>query len=191
MKGFTLVEVMVALFVFALLSAAGVGVLAATADNREAVRSRMDRLAEFQRARALLRADFAQAAVRLTRGLDGEQARSVLVDGDGAMLIGFTRRGWSNPDRDPRGSLQYVEYRLVEDRLERVVRSVPDGGDLRAPQVLLTGVERAEIEFLFRNQWAPDWGGGVTDLPQAVRLTLAMDDLGPVTQAFMVTGASR
>ena len=55
-RGFTLVEMLVALLVFALLSAVGVTVMAYAADNQGVVQARMDRLGEFQRARALLKA---------------------------------------------------------------------------------------------------------------------------------------
>ena len=51
-RGFTLVELLVALAAFALLAAAGVGVLAYAADNQQLLSARMERLAEFQRARA-------------------------------------------------------------------------------------------------------------------------------------------
>ncbi|MFZ3006359.1 MAG: type II secretion system protein, partial [Phenylobacterium sp.] len=44
MKGFTLVEMLVALFIFSLLAAAGVTVMRFTVDNQVAVRGRMDRL---------------------------------------------------------------------------------------------------------------------------------------------------
>src|SRR3546814_8509418 len=68
--GFTLVEMLVALLIFAMLSAVGVTVMAYAADNQGVVKARMDRLGELQSARALLKADLAQAAVRRVRGRD-------------------------------------------------------------------------------------------------------------------------
>ncbi|HMP61733.1 MAG TPA: type II secretion system minor pseudopilin GspJ, partial [Phenylobacterium sp.] len=120
MKGFTLVEMMVALLVFALLSAAGVAALGFAADNREVVGRRMEALARLQSARALIKSDLEQAADRRTRA-EGGVSTAALTGGAvaGAPLLGFVRRGWDNPDAAPRPSLQYVEYRLVGDRLER------------------------------------------------------------------------
>ncbi len=123
MKGFTLVEMLVALLVFSLLSAAGVAVLGFAADNRAVVRERMDEIAALQSARALIKTDLEQVADRRTRADGGAPGRS-LTGGESAAapVLAFTRRGWDNPDAAPRASLQYVEYRLVEDRLERRAR---------------------------------------------------------------------
>ncbi|WP_312148117.1 prepilin-type N-terminal cleavage/methylation domain-containing protein, partial [Brevundimonas sp.] len=62
--GFTLIEVMIALLIFALLAAAGVLVLSQSIDNRFVVKASTDRTAELQRLRATLRADLGQAAPR-------------------------------------------------------------------------------------------------------------------------------
>ena len=67
MKGFTLIEMLVALMIFGLIAAAGVSVMSFTVDNQELVRGRMEKLADFQRARALLKADLSQAADRRLR----------------------------------------------------------------------------------------------------------------------------
>ncbi|WP_169312142.1 prepilin-type N-terminal cleavage/methylation domain-containing protein, partial [Brevundimonas diminuta] len=63
-QGFTLVEVMIALLIFALLAGAGALVLGQSIDNRFAVKANADRTAALQRTRALLRADLAQATGR-------------------------------------------------------------------------------------------------------------------------------
>src|SRR3546814_4468799 len=77
--GFTLVEMLVALLIFAMLSAVGVTVMAYAAGNQGVVKARMDRLGELQSARSLLKADLAQAAVRRVRGRDGNPARNAFI----------------------------------------------------------------------------------------------------------------
>lgn len=77
--GFTLVEMLVAVLVFALISAAGVVVLAQAADHQATVGARLDRLGEFQRARALLQADLSQVALRRVRSPDGGAARDAFA----------------------------------------------------------------------------------------------------------------
>ena len=59
--GFTLVELMVALFIFAILSAAGVMLLSGSIGAQGAVQQRLDGLADVQRAASLLTVDLAQA----------------------------------------------------------------------------------------------------------------------------------
>jgi general secretion pathway protein J len=190
-KGFTLVEMLVALLVFGLLAAAGVAVMRSTVQSQAAVRARTESIGELQRLRAILKADLSQAALRRTRGPTGE--RDLLTFAGGAAdgrLIGLVRRGWENPDGAPRASMQYVEYRLVEGRLERRVRPALDGAALQDAQVLAEGVAAAEVGFYGREQWRPSWD--IPDaLPEAVRLDLSLEGLGQVSQLFLTSGASR
>ena len=165
--GFTLVEVLVALLIFALIAAAGATVLGLSIDNRFAVKAATDRTADFQRTRALLQADLGQATARRTRG----------------------PTGWSNPAGRPRPSLQRVEYRLVDDRLERRVSGYLDGARAGAPQVLYRGVRDLEVGFIQDGRDAP---GFITTaerpLPDAVRVTMTLEGYGPVSQLFLVGG---
>lgn len=191
-SGFTLVEMMVALLIFGLVAAAGVSIMSFSVDNQQIVRLRTHRLGELQRARAALKADLAQAAARPTRSPDGRAAVRAFAGGEqkvGGPLIALARRGWDNPDAAPRASIQAVEYRLTEGRLERRARPALDGAQARPPQVLLTGVTAGEVAFLVRGQWIGALRNGPGQpLPQAVRLDLTLDDYGPVSQLFVVTG---
>jgi len=191
--GFTLLEVMVSLLIFGLLSAAGVAVMAYTADNQGVVGERMDRLGEFQRARGVLRADLSQVALRRTRGADGRAARDVFIGGradQSGPLLAFVRRGWSNPDRDPRASMQYVEYRLVDGQLERSTRGALDGASLEPPRVVLRGIRSARVGYRYRGEWIDGWPGGAEALPEAVELEFEMDGIGTVAQRFLVAGVA-
>jgi len=194
MKGFTLVEMMLALFIFGLVSAAGVGVMRFSMDNQERVRAQVARLAELQGVRALLKADLSQASTRRTRGADGRPAGRAFFGNEqtsGGPLLALVRRGVDNPDAAPRASLQYVEYRLAEGRMERRVRTGLDGGDFDPPQLLLTGIRSARLQFLWHGQWLDTLPlGAHVDLPQAVRLDLELTDYGAVSQLLLVTGAA-
>lgn len=192
MKGFTLVEMMVALLIFGLVAAAGVAVMSFSVDNQQVVRARTHRLGELQRARAALKADLAQAAQRPVRDALGQPATRSFGGGEqaaGGPLLQLVRRGWDNPDQAARPSLQAVEYRLTEGRLERRVRPALDGTDPGSPQVLLTGVREGRVAFLVRGEWVEALPNGVAQpLPQAVRLELTLADYGPLSQLFVVTG---
>jgi len=193
MKGFTLLEMLVALFIFGLVSAAGVGVLRFSMDNQEIVRARIERLAQLESARALLKADLLQAVARRVRDAQGRPNDYVFTGNQqafGGPLLALTRAGVDNPDGDPRPSLQYIEYRLADGVLERTARSGLDGGDAMPARRLLTGVHAASLRFLWRGQWleAVPRGAHVA-LPQAVRLDLELQDHGAVSQLLLVTGA--
>src|SRR5690606_2136773 len=141
--GFTLLEVMASLAIFGLIAAAGVAVMAYAADSQDVLRERMDRLGDLQRARALLHADLSQAAVRLVRRADGSAGRHAFIGGrpgEAGPLFAFVRRGHENPDGAARASLEYVEYRIADGRLERGARTSPDGSMAATARVVLEGI---------------------------------------------------
>lgn len=188
--GFTLVEVLVALAVFALIAAAGALVLARTIDTRFVVHEHAERIAELQRMRALLKADLAQAAPRRTRAPTGRPLPRVLmgqmVPGDPALTL--VRAGWSNPDGAARPSLQRVEYRVVEDRLERRASTYLDGARAGPPQVLYRGVSDVAVTFIQDGSEAPAFlASRDRPLPQAVRIVMTLEGLGRIDQLFAVS----
>ncbi len=189
--GFSLVEVLVALAVFALIAGAGASVLVVSLNTRDGVRQASEGVAELQRLRAMLRADIGQAADRRTRGANGRPSAQPMMTGQGqseALLV-LTRAGWTNPGEDPRPSLQRVEYRLVEDRLERRFTDHLDGARPGPPQVLARGVRAAEVSFMIDGQAAPAYAASMErPLPDAVRVRLTLDGLGAIEQLFL-TGA--
>ncbi|PPT67626.1 type II secretion system minor pseudopilin GspJ [Xanthomonas arboricola] len=187
--GFTLIELLVALAVFALVAVAAVVVMRQSIEQRDAVRARLQQVREFQLAHGLLRSDLQQAAVRRTRNSEGGSARTAFVaspPGVPGPLFGFVRRGWSNPDQAPRASLQYVEYRVVDGRLERSARPALDGAVAGPPQVVLRGVRSAVVGFHYRAQWSDGWSGGLDALPDAISLELDLEQWGRVRQLFLL-----
>lgn len=190
-SGFTLVEVLISLLIFALIAAAGAAVLSLSIDNRFAIKAASDRTGDLQRLRSLLKADLGQAAARRSRGPTGRPMPQPMAGpaapGDPVLIL--TRAGWSNPGEQPRPSLQRVEYRLVEDRLERRVSSHLDGARPGPPQVLYRGVRDLTVAFLRDGAEAPAF---ITTperpLPDAVRLTMTLDGYGRVEQLFLVGG---
>ena len=192
-RGFTLLEVLVSLALFGLIAAAGVTVMAYAVDSQGVLRERMDRLGEFQRSRALLRADLSQAAVRLVRRSDGSSARDAFTGnrpGEAGPLFAFVRRGRENPAAEPRSSLEYVEYRIVDGRLERSARAVVDGTVPPPARVLIDGIREARVAYLVDGAWNDGWHGGATSLPAAIELELELDAIGRVRQRFLLPGVT-
>jgi len=183
--GFTLVEVLVSLLIFALIASACVALLSVAADSRFAVKAATDRLAALQRTRALLKADLGQAVFRPVRNEAGVRDAAALRGGEGGVLLSLTRTGWSNVSDQPGASLQRVDYVLAGDRLERRVHGHLDGARPEAAQVLSTGVTAARVVFLSDGVESPVWPA--TDqraMPDAVRVDLTLEGYGPVNQWF-------
>jgi len=198
--GFTLVEMLVALFALSLIAAAGMAMLSQTLSAKQRVGERVEMLRQVDLARAVLKADIGQAAARPARGLYGAGDGlffdgGLRADGEGEQVLFMVRRGWENPGAlERRGSLQAVEYRLEEGALVRIARVRPDATP-QTPErrrVLLTGIESLSVEFARGGQWSSDWRGGpraAPQLPEIVRLTVTLEGAGEIDQLFM-TGAA-
>ena len=107
-NGFTLVELMVALFIFAFVAAAGVGLLAFSVRSQAAATIRLDDLAALRRLNALLTTDFAQTVPRTSRDPGGQRVRA-FAGSDGAIegiVMGYVRAGRSNVEGSPRPALE-------------------------------------------------------------------------------------
>lgn len=107
---FTLVEVLVALAIFALIGAAGSQLLLNTLDAQNRAYERAERLTELQRALDLFEQDLRQHVTRPVRDeFDDLQAPLLLEPGPELEL---TRQGWSNPMALARSELLRVNWQL-------------------------------------------------------------------------------
>lgn len=187
--GFTIVELLVALLIFGMLSAAGVALLSFSVRAQDAANARLGELSEVRRTGAILTADLAQATERLTRDEAGA-ARPAFEGNDGSqtVLIGFTRRGWENLDNADRPSVQKVEYLLGEGRLERRAWRFVDGAAAMPATVLMEGVRAVRLRYRDqRGEWRDRWDPNrPVDLPRAVELTIDTERYGSIRQLFLV-----
>lgn len=184
-NGFTLVETLVALFVFALLAATAVVVLGNTADAQLRLSEISGSVQDFQRLRAALRADLAQAAERLPRDERGDR-QPAFAAGGGARMFGFVRRGWENPGAAPRASLQYVEYRFEDGAIVRYARPMVDGAEFGEPAVLARGITAVAVAYRDGDAWREAWDPlQPTMLPVAVRIDASTARFGTVRQLFL------
>lgn len=186
--GFTLAELLVSLFIFGLLSAAGVILLSFSVRAQEAADSRLGDLAEFRRAGALLAGDLAQAAPRPTRDSAGNPRPAFHGAGgeQGGVALAFVRRGWENLDDTPRASLQRVEYSFTEGRLERRAYPRLDGAAPLASTTVVDGVRRIRLRYRDREgNWRERWDPtNPTELPRAVELVMDAEGSGTTRQLF-------
>ena len=185
-SGFTLVEMLIALAIFGMLTAAGVTLLTLTARTQQTSDRLLAELGEVRRLGALLTADLAQAAPRLHRDRDGRPQRAFAGGaGETELLIAFVRRGW---DDGGGPALQRVGYRLRGRRLERLSYRRVDGGGEPVVMPLLDGVETLRLRYrdddgAWRERWDPS---DATRLPAAVELVTSSAAQGTVRQLFLV-----
>lgn len=189
--GFTLVEMLIALMIFGMLTAAGVTLLTLTVRTQETSERLLNQLGEVRALGALLTADLGQAAPRIRRDADGRRVAAFRGSaGNEAQLVVLTRRGWDEESDAPHSALQRVEYRLTEGRLVRRVFSQVDGAARAVTQELLGGVRSARLRYRdrdggWRDRWDPT---DPTQLPRAVELITDDDTHGQIRQLFQVGG---
>ena len=192
-EGFTLVEMLVALLIFAMLSAASVALLSFSVRAQDVTSGRLDEIAELRRAGALLTADLAQAVPRLTRDEAGGVRPAFVGEAGGAgeaVALALVRGGVANIDNSPRPALQKVEYRLNGDRLERRSYRFLDGAAPEEPVTILSGVQQLRLRYRdkeggWRDRWTPT---RPTEMPVAVEITADLVKMGSLRQLF-ITGA--
>ncbi|MDE0350282.1 MAG: type II secretion system minor pseudopilin GspJ [Gammaproteobacteria bacterium] len=191
--GFTLVEMLVALGVFAVIGVLSAQILTQMVDINERTRARADRLVDVQRAVEVMRRDIQQLAHRHVRDELGDPVPALDVNQVGLMR--FTRRGWSNPLERRRSELQRVAYVLEGELLHRIFWPVLDRGADTQPvsQLLLDGVEAMEVSAVDvsgrRHAYWP-LAGESTDDPErelaAFEVRLAVAPYGEIERLWAV-----
>ncbi|MFZ5722943.1 MAG: type II secretion system minor pseudopilin GspJ [Pseudomonadota bacterium] len=158
-RGFTLLEILAAVAILALIGTAASMIFVQALDNRERVGERAEALAGLQRAFLFMQRDFEQTVPRGARDELGDAQSSPMTTREGAVEL--TRTGWINPlQTRQRSTLQRVRYRLEDGRLWREYWDHPDrlAGSEPVSSVLLDDVLSFRVEFLFR----PEEGGKET-----------------------------
>ncbi|MFZ4748363.1 MAG: type II secretion system minor pseudopilin GspJ [Sphingomonas sp.] len=190
-SGFTLIELMVALFIFGMLAAAGVSLLSFGVRAQAAATQRLEDIADLRRFSTLLASDLAQALPRIARGPDGQPVRA-FTGNDGRsdrLVMGYVRSGWTNPEGVPRAGIQRVDVTLGEGRLTRTAYPMVDGSVAPAGVVLADRVEQLTMRYRDRKgEWRPRWENALLDTtPAAVEMTVQRKGEPPLVLAF-VTG---
>jgi len=194
-RGFTLLEVMVALGILAFVILATHQILDSTTKAKEASDEKIAELNGLQTTFRLMDQDFSQMTKRAVRDESGDIQEFYLLAGRYTLNsqydgIGFVRDGWVNPiNLLPRSELQAVGYRVIDDNLERVHRVYVDQLDNLEPrvQVILENIEDLKFEFLDdKIEWQEQWQK--KELPKAVAVTITRIDEEPLRRIFLVPG---
>ncbi len=200
--GFTLVEVLVSVFIFAMIAYIAYGGYSNSVKQSSGAREQMQRLEAVQTTIRLFTQDFEQVAPRPVRDVLGQSlVPAVKADARVEYLVALTRAGWSNPAGTQRSTLQRVEYVLEDNKLRRDHWSVLDTtlANERIQRELITGVKSVQLRFLDANKtWQDAWppltsatpvaAAGYRSRPLAVEVTIELDDYGKITRLIEVGG---
>lgn len=188
-RGFTLLEMLVAVAIFAVMNAVAYTTLNQTIKIGSQVSEAGRRLSELQFALSYFNQDWMQVSPRKIRNQYGDtEDQVVLADNS----ISFTRSGWGNLLQHKRSELQRVRYELVDNKLvRRHWRSLDQGiGEEPLTTVILSAVESFEIQLIDPDdQSINSWPNTVTQglgKPVALKLTLSLEDFGEIRRIMEI-----
>ncbi|MBT5218344.1 MAG: type II secretion system minor pseudopilin GspJ [Woeseia sp.] len=195
--GFTLLEVLVAMALFALMAAMAYGTLNQTLLSADILSDRMNRLQALQRTVRMLSDDLQQLAPRPVRDELGDNyGPSLSTAFQSGFALELTRGGWNNPMVLPRSTMQRAAYRIEDDALLRYHWNVLDRTLSNEPIVvtLLEGVESLRFRFFQTNvdyieQWPPENLSGPTNgrlRPLAVEFVLTLENEDEITRLIEI-----
>lgn len=183
-RGFTLVELLIAVLIFGMLAAAGVGLMRFSVDAQAATRTRLDGLAAQRRVASLIAADAAQAVPRVTRNEGGDWVQAFDGGPDGFTLV---RTGVDPLENAIRPGLQKVEYRVEGARLVRRSWPMLDGARAGEPSPLLDHVRSATLHYRSKDGWRTVWDPQRADLmPRAIELVIRPEKGAEMRYVFLL-----
>lgn len=187
-RGFTLVEVLIAVSVFAILAGSVYVALSALTDAAYVQRERSDELAELQLSLARLEADLRQLASRPIRTDDGGLQPALLGERD---RIEATRAGWGNPQGHRRSQLQRFAWSVADEELVRRAWPVTDRatGSGAQDEAVLATVREFRLEYRSQDgrwleQWPPE--SVPAALPVALRYRLDSMRFGRIERVVVL-----
>jgi general secretion pathway protein J len=186
-NGFTLVEMLIALALFAIIAVGALGLLRFSVDAELASRAKTDSIAAQRRFLSVWTADLAQAVPRPSRDRSGVPRVAFEANTDG-ILLRLTRSGWDNVDGAPRPGLQKVEYRVTATALVRAGYPFPDGAAAEPASEVLPLTAAPTVRFRtkdgnWRDRWEPQLS---TELPIAVELLVPQRGGAPLRIVSLV-----
>lgn len=184
--GFTLLEILVATAVFAIMAGMTYAGLRSVLDSRRATEARAEPLAQWQRFVFTLNEDLAQAIPRTVRDELGA-VEPAFAGGNAGNLLTLTRASgdWSG-QASARGHLQRVAYRLEADGVYRQTWTVLDRTQQSQPRRRkLLAAERINLRF-YGEEWGSVWPAAGGALPRAVEASAYLPALGELRRVFSV-----
>lgn len=196
-RGFTLLEILVAVGVFAIFSALAYGSLDRILESRDRIDAERRFWRQLAIAFTIMEDDLAMARGRTIRDNYGNPRPAFVglpVDtrSQGEPAMTFTRGGVFVLSDSTRSDLLRVGYRLTDGKLLRLTWPALDQPNQSQPQSasLLEHVTEMRVRFYATNSgWVDVWpppGSTQTALPAAVELTLTLDGRGQYQRILRV-----
>lgn len=194
--GFTLIEVLVAVAVTAMIAAISVAAFDSAEKAHVRTKIKLESIQRMDRAWLALEADLRNALSRATLSSSGDDTIPALkADSEQEEWLSLLRGGRANPLHFYRSELAYVAYSLEENVLVRKIWIDPANleEELAYSQKLLEGVEEVQMRILppksrsiKHGPWLDEWPPAQAPeaLPLALEITLVLEQGDEITRLF-------
>lgn len=199
-RGFTLLEVLIAIGITAVIGLGVWQVLSGIIQSRDRVDELAVQFEALQRTMLFLERDITQIVNRPARDIYGDYNFALTSrENDFALLL--TRQGWRNPLGIRRSNLQRVGWEYTGDTLRRRYWLSVDQGqeDESRDPVMLENVTDFRVRFLNNQQvWQDDWPEDDSiasqtlgakpeiSLPRGLEIIIEHDRFGTLTRSFLL-----
>jgi len=192
-KGFTLLEVLVALFIFTIAAVIMTSALHNILNIQGVTEKHAERLTELQMTFLLLSRDIEQTLDRPITNAKGIKENALIGASDSFSL---THGGLANPEGELlRSTLQRVRYHVENGELIRETWKALDqvATSEESSRSLLKTVKDMRVEYLdqnntFRTNWPATEETHSEPLPRGVRITLTLEKWGKISQFYIIAG---
>lgn len=206
--GFTLVEVLIAMAITALVAVVAYSGLSAALSGAESLRAASVRTHDIHQTLGLMSRDLRQVVNRPVIDEFGQTVPALSGGEQARDMLSMTRAGWHNSTAAPRSTLQRVQWWLEDEHLWRSYFPVLDRtvGSEPIETPVLDQVARFEVRFLpsvtmiesdrddviDRRNWQDNWiadlsqPGPVPVPPAAVEVMLDVVGLGEVRRIYVL-----
>jgi len=190
-KGFTLLEILIALAIFAIISLILSSALHNILGNQSRVEEHNQEFTQLQLTLLLLSRDIEQSVNRPIINSFGLEENAFLGN---SQQITFTHTGYNNPNnQERRSTLQRSRYRFENGMLIRETWPVLDQSPHTQPvkRILLKHISDLRFSFLnqegrFEKLWPSANDKQKTPLPRAVKIYLSVKKWGNITQLYLI-----
>jgi general secretion pathway protein J len=192
--GFSLIEILIAIAVFAAMAVMAYGGLGALVRTRVQLARVQDDFRSLTRSVDLFDRDLRQATSRSVRDNNGRALPAFVGTAD---HVEFTRLGFANPQAEQRSNLERVLYQFDAGVLQRGNYAVLD----RAPDTtpIITSLRKDTVALRLRyldpqQRWIERWPAiddpnPLQALPRAVEVRIETKDYGEITRLIELTAA--
>jgi len=195
-QGFTLLELLIASIIFAIMAIMAYGGLNNVLSNSKVSEQALKRLQQTQRSVSILNRDLSQIMQRSIRDEYGNTQPYLSAGNNLDYLVEFSRGGRVNPANLLRSSLLRVAYRFEEDKLIRLQWQQLDRAQGIEPKqtTLIDDIENVTLRFLDNNgEWQEQWpplntasgeAQTTTTKPAAIEIVMQLKDWGDIRRLY-------